>query len=178
MDIFQRIKKLLPLFLCGIITTTAIYADQYYPVSHVCQGCQTYDDLLRRLESEGVEVIQVGDELKIIIGYDHFFKRSSNTELRPDRDAAMKDITRLVRSRGNVPIIVSGHTDNVGSDRSKLYRSREQANTIASYLWANGIPLGNMTIIGCADTEPVASNKTLDGSTANRRVEIEVPVDP
>lgn len=138
-----------------------------------CKGCPlTNDQLRRQLAAKGIELIQTGDKLEIILGSDRIFMPRSNNRLRYDETDAMTLVARFLKTRGNVPIHIYGHTDEVGSDRLKLQRTQEQADTIAAYLWENGIPLGNMTVTGLGDTHPVASNQTLDGSAANRRIEI------
>src|SRR5262249_34107590 len=105
-----------------------------------CHGCPITDDKLReQLAAQGVEIIETGDKLEIILGVDRFFMPRSNTRLQYNKVETMKLVTRFLKTRGYVPIEVYGHTDNVGSDRSKLRRTKEQADTIAAYLWSNGI---------------------------------------
>lgn len=138
-----------------------------------CNNCpETIEQLYQQLKVAGVTVIRIGDQLEFVLSVDRFFRQKSNTRLYPNQIETMKLITRLLRAYGNVPVKVYGHTDEVGSDQSKLRRSKQQADTIAAYLWSNGIPLGNIEAIGCGDTEPVSSNETVDGSATNRRIEI------
>jgi OOP family OmpA-OmpF porin len=125
-------------------------------------------------EDNGVQVVEVGDTLKIILSVDHFFKFPTDTRVIPTEIPTLEDIASLVMTYGNKPITVSGHTDNVGSAESKLERSKGQAETIVGFLWSGGIHLENLTSVGCADTKPVSRNTTADGSAANRRVEIDV----
>jgi outer membrane protein OmpA-like peptidoglycan-associated protein len=156
-------------------TSPGFYSGDPPPTQYIlnCQGCPiTTDKLLQQLAQRGVEIIQVGDTLEIILGVDRFFMPKSNTRLRYNQVETMKIVSRFLKTRGNVPITVYGHTDEVGSDQSKLHRSKQQAETIAAYIWSNGIPLRNVRAIGCGDTEPVSSNQIVDGSSANRRIEI------
>jgi outer membrane protein OmpA-like peptidoglycan-associated protein len=126
-------------------------------------------DLLRR---QGVEVNQVGRDLYIILGTDHFFKGQSTTEIVPACIPVLNNVALLLRIFTPRSIIVSGHTDNIGTDQGKLRRSKQQADTIVAYLWSQGVPLPNMIAIGYGDTRPVSSNQAVDGSAANRRIEI------
>lgn len=130
------------------------------------------------LEKQGVLVAQTGNRLKIVLGVDNFFRFPTSTQLINNRSQTLAQIAQLLRNYGPQLIIVSGHTDNVGSDQAKLKRSYDQAKTIAAYLWSQGIPLRNMVVVGCADTEPVGSNHIMDGAAANRRIEIEVNYPP
>ncbi len=128
--------------------------------------------MIDQLRKEGVEIVEVGHELNIVIGVDHFFKGLSTTEINPACIPALNRIAALLKTRGSTPITVSAHTDNIGTDQGKFRRSQQQADTIVAYLWSQGIPLVNMEAIGCGDTHPVSSNLAVDGSAANRRIEI------
>lgn len=130
-------------------------------------------DLVTQLRLQGVEVIVIGSQLKVILGVDQFFQGVSTTKINPSCISTLNQVAQLFRSHGNQLITISGHTDNVGTDRDKFRRSYQQANTVAAYFWSQGYPLRNIMVIGCGDTLPVSSNKTINGSAANRRIEIE-----
>ncbi len=176
---FKKAFTLLAFFLAAPLVNAQIYA---YPTNYqttpglfTCKGCpKTMDQLLAELEAQGVKVIQLGDQLEIVLGVDRTFRPRSNTRLYTSQIRTMRLVTEylIMRGYGNSSIFVYGHTDEVGSDRAKLGRSKQQAETIKAYLWSGGIPLGNLKAIGCGDTDPVASNQTVDGSAANRRIEI------
>jgi len=130
--------------------------------------------MIDELEKEGVQV-HVTDKLTVIMRVDNLFRFPTSTRLADTSQSDMlRRVAHLVRSYGSRLVTVSGHTDNVGSDASKLKRSHDQADTVAAFLWSQGIPLKNLLVIGCGDTEPVASNDTAQGSAANRRVEVEI----
>lgn len=152
--------------LLSSLFSLAAYAQTYY-----------YNNgqsaLINQLRSEGVQVYKTGDRLKVVLGSDRIFKGLSTTQIRPSQVDVLNQVAQLFLSNNEYLITVSAHTDNVGTDRDKFRRSEQQANTVAAYLWSCGYPLHKMIIIGCGDTEPVASNKTINGSAANRRVEIE-----
>ena len=76
-------------------------------------------------------------------------------------------------------IVISGHTDNKGSDESNRKLSTDRANSVLNYLLtANGYKLNPMARFFCAAgygaTRPVASNATDAGRSANRRIEISI----
>ncbi|MDF3054134.1 MAG: outer membrane protein [Gammaproteobacteria bacterium] len=146
----------------------------------VAQSSNDRSKLVQELNqhNSGVQVIAHRDTLRIIMSVDRFFKFPSDNRIYLPKNASLDKIAMLVRTYGNRPIIVSGHTDHVGSDEWKLERSREQAETVAGYLWSNGVGLNNLLILGCADTEPVSSNTTARGSGDNRRIEITIGLRP
>ncbi len=178
MSVFCLLGLALPTLASDPLVVTAPCLNGFCLPKTVCKGNGCYTprmylrDLIAKLEADGVEINMRGDQLDIIIGVDRFFRYRSSLLIAQHRVMTLDGIAALIRLHGYHRVIVVGHTDEVGSDRSKFARSYQQANTIAAYLWSQGILLGNIKIIGCGDTEPVASNKTVDGSAANRRIEI------
>ncbi|MFT3741637.1 MAG: OmpA family protein [Gammaproteobacteria bacterium] len=126
------------------------------------------------LRRDGVQVIQVGDELRIVLSTDRLFRGLSTTEIRPSCMYVLSKVALLLQNYCNYPIVVSGHTDNIGSDRAKFIRSQQQAETIAGYLWSQGVGLNDMRVIGYGDTRPVSNNRTTGGQAENRRIEINI----
>lgn len=175
----RLLKKILMLCLAiGILTpvyAASLFGNEYNTGSTISSGDKR---AAADLEKQGLLVAQLGGRLKIVLGIDNFFKFPTSTQLINDRSATLAEVAQLLRNYDGQLITVSGHTDDVGSDQAKIKRSYDQANTIAAYLWAHGIPLRNMIVIGCADTEPVGSNHVMEGAAANRRIEIEVNYPP
>jgi outer membrane protein OmpA-like peptidoglycan-associated protein len=69
-------------------------------------------------------------------------------------------------------IDVNGHTDSTGSDQYNLDLSRRRAQSVASYLSAQGVDGRRFAINGYGKSDPIASNATESGRAQNRRVEI------
>lgn len=168
-------KTLITLCLSGIFITP-VYASSVFggDTGASASVSSNHTKIAAELTKQGVLVVQTGNRLKVVLGIDNFFLFPTSTKLVDDRSGTLAKVAELVRGYGSQLITVSGHTDNVGSDEAKLKRSYNQANTIAAYLWSQGIPLRSMMIIGCGDTEPVGSNHAMDGAAANRRIEIEI----
>ena len=74
-------------------------------------------------------------------------------------------------------IVISGHTDSTGSDEDNRILSTDRANSVLDYLLSNR-QLSKYAKFFCAagygETRPVASNATVDGRSANRRIEISI----
>ncbi len=71
-------------------------------------------------------------------------------------------------------VIITGHTDNVGSPKYNMKLSLRRAEAVRNYLVSLGADSKKMKVIGKGETKPVASNRTKEGRAKNRRVEIEV----
>ena len=68
-------------------------------------------------------------------------------------------------------IEVAGYTDNVGSPQSNLKLSKERAEAVRQYLLQTyGLPSNLVIAKGYGDTQPIASNDTVEGRERNRRV--------
>ena len=73
----------------------------------------------------------------------------------------------------NCRIIVEGHTDNVGSEAYNLKLAQKRAESIAIYFVEKYDLVEVMfTPISYGESRPIASNKTDEGKSINRRVEI------
>jgi outer membrane protein OmpA-like peptidoglycan-associated protein len=81
----------------------------------------------------------------------------------------------VVQKLKDVPlkINISGHTDNKGSAAWNAILSKHRAESVKKYLTDHGIDAGRIVLVtGEGPNRPVADNKTQDGRSKNRRVEI------
>lgn len=67
---------------------------------------------------------------------------------------------------------VYGHTDNVGSDDKNMLLSEQRANSVKAYLLKKGLKENRIEAKGFGSSKPLADNKTSEGKSKNRRVEI------
>jgi OOP family OmpA-OmpF porin len=68
-------------------------------------------------------------------------------------------------------IEVAGHTDNVGSAKKNKALSQKRAESCRLYLVGKGVDASRIRAVGHGQARPVASNKTEDGRSKNRRIE-------
>ena len=69
---------------------------------------------------------------------------------------------------------MGGYTDNIGGEELNQKLSEKRAESVRTYLVAQGLTDGSVTSQGFGMTMPVADNATADGRQKNRRVEIVV----
>jgi chemotaxis protein MotB len=92
----------------------------------------------------------------------------------------LRQIKALLKEAPNRRLIIAGHTDNqtIGPSLRQQYLSNQElskarAAAIAGYLSEDGeMDPKNISVVGYADTKPVASNSTEAGRKRNRRIEI------
>lgn len=73
-----------------------------------------------------------------------------------------------------VQVIITGHTDNVGSQEFNQKLSLERAQAVRNWLVEKGIASNRMRTVGRGQNEPVSSNETIIGRAENRRIEFYV----
>lgn len=137
--------------------------------------------------SEGAYSIAVADagardDLAATLGHDcHValygvlfdFNKAS---LKPESDAILTRVAKLLAAQPALKLEVQGHTDSVGSDDYNQKLSEARAASVVAWLGAHGVAAGRLTSKGYGETRPVASNDNDDGRAKNRRVEIANPL--
>jgi len=69
--------------------------------------------------------------------------------------------------------VIEGHTDSVGSEEYNMGLSKRRAESVASYLQAQGVNLGSrFNTEAFGESSPIATNDTAEGRAQNRRVVI------
>jgi outer membrane protein OmpA-like peptidoglycan-associated protein len=74
----------------------------------------------------------------------------------------------------DVRVVITGHTDNVGSQKYNQALSLRRAQAVKNWLVKEGIASNRMRTVGRGLNEPVASNETDAGRAENRRIEFYV----
>ena len=102
-----------------------------------------------------------------------FFDTGKST-LRPESNAELDRLVKLMKDVPGLKIEISGHTDNTGSATLNESLSQARAEAVVTYLTSKGIQAGRMTAKGYGSSRPVASNGNEDGRQQNRRTEFEI----
>ena len=91
-------------------------------------------------------------------------------EVRPDMNK-VDEVEKLIAARPDAVVLLTGHTDNVGSADYNKKLSLERAKAVAAVLSEQGYP-NEIRVSGAGDTAPIASNDTEEGRAQNRRVDV------
>jgi OOP family OmpA-OmpF porin len=110
---------------------------------------------------------------KVTYAADAFFD-FDKAVLKPEGKAKLDDLVGKVKGINLEVIIAVGHTDSVGSDAYNQALSIKRSEAVKAYLVTKGIEKSRVYTEGKGEKQPVADNKTKEGRTKNRRVEIEV----
>ncbi|WP_255774884.1 flagellar motor protein MotB [Halomonas alkalisoli] len=133
------------------------------------------DALRSAIDAGGVRVERDGTNVLIRIDEQGTFP-SGSAQVTGDFSALLHELSDiLVLSPGNIAI--DGHTDDIPI-RSSRFRSNwdlsaMRAATVANILLENeDLEPSRLTVMGHADTQPLAPNETEQARARNRRVEI------
>jgi outer membrane protein OmpA-like peptidoglycan-associated protein len=93
--------------------------------------------------------------------------------LKTQAKKALDVVADYIRTHPAKQIVVTGYTDNIGTDAYNLRLSLQRAQSVADYLMDCGrIDPGLFKIVGKGKANPIADNSTEEGRSKNRRVEI------
>jgi len=93
--------------------------------------------------------------------------------LKPESQAALVEVKRLLEANPSLNLWVVGHTDSVGAidGNMKLAQARAQA-VVTDLTTTHGIAAARLEGYGVGPLAPVASNDSAEGRAKNRRVEL------
>ncbi|MCB2113492.1 MAG: OmpA family protein [Parvularculaceae bacterium] len=86
----------------------------------------------------------------------------------------LDELADEMKACAGLAIDIEGHTDTAGPSGVNLRLSARRATAVADYLAARA-PATNFTVKAYGETRPIASNRTLEGRRANRRIEFSLP---
>jgi outer membrane protein OmpA-like peptidoglycan-associated protein len=92
--------------------------------------------------------------------------------IRPESQPIIDQIVQLMKSNPRLKISVEGHTDNVGNPTSNKALSDNRAKAVVSAIVGQGVDANRLSALGHGQDKPIADNKTEEGRSKNRRVEL------
>jgi outer membrane protein OmpA-like peptidoglycan-associated protein len=98
---------------------------------------------------------------------------TGKADLKPESDATLKEIAKLLQGSPDLKLYVVGHTDNQGALDMNMDLSRRRADAVLVVLTTKyGVAPARLRAFGNGPYAPVASNDSEDGRAKNRRVEL------
>ena len=125
-----------------------------------------------------VSVEKKEDKVIVTVGAGGAFP-SGTAQLTPAARKIMSNIAEI-NKKGNSTIKVTGHTDNVPLLFGSQYRDNwdlaaaRAASVVQNLQETNVIDAKRLIATSKGETQPVASNQTIQGRSKNRRIEIEI----
>lgn len=131
-----------------------------------------FKELQQSLASAAVSVEALTDgRIRISVPSDLSFalgQADPQPAMAPLLDQIAASLNRFPGKRAEIV----GHTDTSGRPASNMALSLRRAESTRDQLVARQVPADRLTVKGMGQDEPVADNRTREGRSANRRVEI------
>lgn len=86
----------------------------------------------------------------------------------------LDEVVAVLQANPGLNLIIQGHTDSQGNDDANQKLSQARAESVMKYLANKGIDAGRLSAEGFGETQPIASNDTVEGRAENRRIELKV----
>lgn len=130
-------------------------------------------ELRKELESTGVRVVREKDDIRLVMPGNITFITDS-ADINSGFYATLNSVAKVLKKFDDSTVLVSGHTDNTGSDSYNLTLSQNRAQAVADYLSGQGVKYKRFEVMGMGKSNPIASNTSSTGRAQNRRVEIKI----
>jgi outer membrane protein OmpA-like peptidoglycan-associated protein len=121
----------------------------------------------------GATVQRRDDSLLVNFESELFFDTGSSSLYAGSYDK-LRSLARTLNNYPKSDVIVKGHTDSVGAEAFNQTLSEKRADSVRSFLIAEGVAPARLTSIGFGESLPIATNDTPEGRQRNRRVEVEI----
>lgn len=124
-------------------------------------------------EMAGAKVERVGEGIKITFDSGILFPtNSSNLSAVAQNNIA--ELAKTLKKYDDTNVLIQGHTDATGSAEYNQSLSERRAYSVRNFTTGQGVEANRITTEGYGESMPVASNNTVSGKQANRRVEIAI----
>jgi chemotaxis protein MotB len=140
-----------------------------------------YADLknkFKKMIDSGQLKVEVRKGRMLVKMSDRILFDSGKDQLKKEGKIALSEVTKILAAIPNRSFQVAGHTDNVplkaGKFKSNWELSTSRSVNVVRFMIENGMEPSRVSASGYSDTDPVGDNKTDDGKTLNRRIEIQL----
>ncbi len=109
----------------------------------------------------------------VLVLHNVFFETNSSV-LLPESYPELNRVIDLLNKNPELHILISGHTDSIGTKEHNQILSKQRAGSVAAYFAANNIDSNRIETRGFGEEKPLDTNHTESGRAKNRRVEITI----
>jgi outer membrane protein OmpA-like peptidoglycan-associated protein len=95
-----------------------------------------------------------------------------SARLDPRSYPVLDSLARVLIASPGLSVEIGGHTDNTGNAAANRNISRLRAEAVRNYLIAHKVPFTRLVARGYGSSQPLTSDTSAAGRSANRRVEV------
>jgi outer membrane protein OmpA-like peptidoglycan-associated protein len=100
--------------------------------------------------------------------------RFESDSLTPEARALLPQILKLVRQHPLASVVVTGHTDTMGTPRANFELGLKRATAVRNLLVAAGLDAARIEVASLGETDPLIRTRDEIAEPRNRRVDIAV----
>jgi outer membrane protein OmpA-like peptidoglycan-associated protein len=131
-----------------------------------------------RLRSQLNSVLATSETARgLIVNMSDVLFDTGKYTLKTTTQVSLAKVAGILQAYPGLKLQVEGYTDSVGSDMMNQKLSENRADSVKSFLIAQGVQPDNITGTGYGKSNPVADNGTSKGRAQNRRVQLVVSGD-
>ena len=102
----------------------------------------------------------------------NIFFDTAKWDLKSESTAELDKLVALLKANPDLPIEISGHTDDVGKEADNLLLSQKRAKSVVDYLAQKGVNILKIKAEGYGKTRPYLPNSSEENRKLNRRIEV------
>lgn len=126
--------------------------------------------------SDEGSLVLLSDEEKEIVkeAFDHLEFTEGSAVIRHKSLSDLDKLGDMLKENESWKLVLSGHTDDTGSEMHNLALSKRRAEAVKRRLVEDGIDAERIIVKYHGESQPIADNSTEEGRQKNRRVEMEI----
>jgi len=140
---------------------------QSHQISRIVPNCPTP---VAAIPAVTVEKETLALTEKVTIDLEVLFE-TDKAVVRPEHYSKVAELAEFMTQYPNTAVTIEGHTDSRGKNSYNQALSQRRVNAVKEVLISQfGIAEGRLTAVGYGESQPKASNNTIEGRQLNRRV--------
>lgn len=129
-----------------------------------------YSDIIGLDKILDITLEPIKKEAKEILN--NIFFDTGKWDLKSESTVELDKLVALLKSNPDLPIEISGHTDDVGKDSDNLQLSQKRAKSVVDYLVQKGVNILKVKAEGYGKNRPYLPNSSDENRKLNRRIEV------
>ena len=129
-------------------------------------------DSIKNVKDLKVELVPIASGEEFV--FENVFFEFDSFDLKQESLSSLRRLHRFLQDNPKVAILITGHTDNLGSDEYNLKLSLQRAQSVHNYLLKAGIKSDRIKVVGKGFREPMVPNTSPTNQAKNRRITVSV----
>jgi outer membrane protein OmpA-like peptidoglycan-associated protein len=124
--------------------------------------------------SVDIVALTVEEEEVVKRAFENTEFETDKSVIRPVSFSSLNELATLLSEHPSWKLIITGHTDNIGTAELNMDLSRRRAESVRDYLTSREIAAERFIVSWFGEEQPIADNLTAEGRQRNRRVAYEI----